>query len=236
LERLIPFVERAAACFPGSAWSNSIPVQLALLDVAGLSALTDSLLRLGSSPQDEPGIVENLTTLHLIIGWRDGTEIPYVPARRIADQPAQDPEFVLFSHRRTTPKTEMNWQLLRLAVLGPQELRLEAADAWADDWLWRNAVLLGLDLMPAGPYLRIATYFSHEHCGRAIAWARRLGQAHWFDGECSASFLLEMETGPSTMAEALIRYCRYYGLLPKLRNFAAQWLVSPAHQRFKALL
>lgn len=236
LESLTPFVERAAAVFPGMSWCGGIPGQLAMLGVDELCALTSALIRLGSTPEDDPGIVDILTALHLVVGWRDGTEIPYLPARRIAEQQGLEAEFLLSNHRWATPKSEMNWELLRVAVLGPEELRLEAADAWAGDWEWRSGVLLGLELMPKGPYLRKARHFSYEHSGRAVAWGRRLGEIHWFEPEFAPGILLELETGYSANAERMIAYCVEHGWVPELRELAAQWLVFEAQQRFKALL
>ena len=60
-------------------------------------------------------------------------DISFEPARRVAEESSGEPEFVLASHRWTNPRPELNWPLLKLAVSGPEHLRLEAADAWADD-------------------------------------------------------------------------------------------------------
>lgn len=233
---LVPFLEEVAARYPGSSWTDRLPGQLSMLDESGLTAITGALLRLGKTPPTDPGIAEALTALHLVVGWRDGTEIRYQPARRVAEQPTHHPEFVLASHRWTSPPPENNWQLLKLAVLGPEEIRLEAADAWANDSEWRNGVLLGLDLLPSGPFLRKSRCCSHVHPGRAVAWARRTGLADWFDEDLSVSLLLELETGPSALVESLVKLCQDQGWMSELRNLADQWLVTEARQRFHALL
>lgn len=236
LNSLIPFVEEVAARYPGSSWRDSIPGQLSMLDISGLTAMSSALMRLGNTAPDDPGMVEVLTALHLVVGWRDGTEISYEPARRVADQASGEPEFVLASHRWTTPRPEMNWQLLKLAVLGPEDLRLEAADAWADEWEWRNAVLLGLDMLPMGNLLRKSACCSYRHPGRAVAWARRCGRVDWFDEELSASLLLELESGPSAIVASMVGLCKERGWLSQLRDLSDQWLVLEARQRFKSLL
>jgi len=235
LEALIPLVQQAGARFPGVERNGGLPGQLTMLDMAGLTAMTAGLLKLIPTSCDDPGLVETLTALHLLVGWRDQVEIPYVPARQIAQQSSPDAETVLATHKCRELKPEMDWQLLKVAVVGPEELRLEAADAWADAWEWRYGALLGLDLKPSGPYLLKAREFHWLHCGRAIAWANRIGQVHWFEPEVAPSFLLQLETEPSSaLVESLVAYCQENQQLDELQQLATEWLTPEAQSRFNA--
>lgn len=233
LKAMRPWVESVAATCNGSKWPGSLlPGQLALLDMDELHLMVNALLRLSPADYCE----EQVLALYLLVGWRDGVEIPLELAGRIVEQPMADPEYLLSSHRWTALNGGRDWQLLRLAVQGPEEYRLVAAQAWANDSLWHNAVLLGLDLLPCGPYLTNSYTFDHEYGARAIAWAQRLKQVHWFEPDYSPSLLMELENGPSPLVESLIAYCGEHQDLEKLSLLADDWLSPWALQQFNRLL
>ena len=58
----------------------------------------------------------------------------------------------------------------------------------------------------------------------------------WFDDDLSASFLLDLESGPSDLVESMLCLCQERGWMTELRDLAERWLVGEALQRFKALL